>query len=227
MEISGAIVVGALLGGLVALYLRFVRRELFLFALVMAFFCSLLSQLLHVETMLTLITAGFVAENTSRWEDGEAFRHAMERAAAPIFVVFFALAGANLIPWSIAQAWYFVIPVVLLRIGAQWFGTTLGGRWARAPHEARYVWMGLVPQAGVAIGLASVVAQAYPHRGGQLQTAFLAIVAINQIIGPILFRTALSQAGEIVQGADVENTRRARDSGPLTSLIGAERSPLT
>jgi Kef-type K+ transport system membrane component KefB len=201
-EIGGAVIVGAALGGLVALYLRVLKRELFLFALLMAFLGAILARVLHVETMLTLLAAGFVAENISRWQDGEAFRHAMERAAAPVFVVFFALAGAELAPETIALAWYFVVPVVIVRIVGIRLGTWLGGRWAKAPLEGRYVWMGLVSQAGVAIGLATAVSQAYPVRGAQLKTVFLAVIAINEILGPILFRLALARAGEIVDGPD-------------------------
>jgi Kef-type K+ transport system membrane component KefB len=201
-EIGGAVIVGAALGGVVALYLRWIKRELFLFALLVAFFGATIARMLHTETLLTLLTAGFVAENVSAWEDGEAFRHAMERAAAPVFVVFFALAGAELAPETIARAWYLVVPLVLLRIGAIQVGSWLGGRWAGSPVEGRYVWMGLISQAGVGIGLAGAVAQAYPLRGGQLKSVFLAIVAINQVLGPILFRQALSRSGEVVEGPE-------------------------
>ena len=76
------------------LYLRFVKHELVLFAIVVAFFGLVISRLVHVETLLALLTAGFVTENVSRHEDGEAIRHAMERSAAPVFVVFFALIEA-------------------------------------------------------------------------------------------------------------------------------------
>lgn len=201
-EIGGGVLVGAALGGVVALYLRWIKRELFLFALLVAFFGATIARMLHVETLLMLLTAGFVAENTSKWGDGEAFRHAMERAAAPVFVVFFALAGAELAPEAIAAAWYLVIPLVLVRIGGIRLGTWIGGRWAGAPREGQYVWMGLVSQAGVAIGLASAVAQAYPQRGAALRTIFLAVVAINEVLGPILFRMALSRSGEVVEGPE-------------------------
>ena len=201
-EIGGGVLVGAALGGVVALYLRWIKRELFLFALLVAFFGATIARMLHVETLLMLLTSGFVAENVSRWEDGEAFRHAMERAAAPVFVVFFALAGAELAPEAIAAAWYLVVPLVLVRIGGIRVGTWLGGRWAGAPREGQYVWMGLVSQAGVAIGLSSAVAQAYPQRGAALRTIFLAVIAINEVLGPILFRLALSRSGEVVEGPE-------------------------
>jgi Kef-type K+ transport system membrane component KefB len=195
-EILGAVLVGALLGGAVALYLRWVKHELMLFAIVVAFFGMVIARLAHVETLLTLLTAGFVTENLSRHEDGEAIRHALERSAAPVFVVFFALAGAEIALGEVTQIWPLVLPIVAVRIGAIWAGTQLGARWAGAGENGRMVWMGLVSQAGVAIGLASAVAQAYPTRGAQLRTVFLAVIAVNEIIGPILFRIAITRSGE-------------------------------
>jgi Kef-type K+ transport system membrane component KefB len=199
-EIGGAALIGALLGGAVALYLRFVKRELFLFAIIVAFFGAELARLTHVETLLTLLTAGFVMENVSRNGEGELLRHAMERSAAPVFVVFFALAGAEMALREVVQLWFLIIPIVLVRAIAMWAGTQLGARWAGARREGRYVWMGLISQAGVAIGLATVVAEVYPRRGAQIQTLFLAVLAINQTLGPILFRQALVRSGEIVSG---------------------------
>ena len=204
-EIIGAVIIGAVLGGAVALYLRFVHRELFLFALLVAFFGAEIARLVHVETLLTLLTAGFVMENVSRRGEGEALRHAMGRSAAPVFVVFFALAGAHMAIADIGALWFLVIPIVLVRIAAIRWGTLLGARWAGAPpREGRLVWMGLVSQAGVAIGLATVVGQVYPNRGGQIQTLFLAVIAINETLGPILFRQALVKSGEVSTGEPVE-----------------------
>lgn len=200
-ELVGAVLVGALLGGAVALYLRFVKQELVLFAIVVAFFGMVIARLVHVETLLTLLTAGFVTENFSRRDDGEAIRHAMERSAAPVFVVFFALAGAEMGLREVASFWPLLIPIIAVRTASLWAGTRIGVAWAGAPRDTRRVWMGLVPQAGVAIGLAAATAEAYPVRGTSMRTLFLAVVAINQVIGPILFRFALNRSREIVAGA--------------------------
>lgn len=195
-EIGGAILVGAVLGGVVALYLRFIRRELFIFAILVAFFGAEIASLMHVETLLTLLVAGFVAENAGGGE-GEQLRHAMERAGAPIFVVFFALAGAKIKPEAVLQLWPLVIPIVVVRAAGIWAGTQLGARWAKAePVAAQYTWMGLISQAGVAIGLSSVVANVYPDRGEELRNLFLAMIAINETLGPILFRIALLRSKE-------------------------------
>ncbi len=201
-EIGGAGVVGAAIGGLVALYLRVLRRELFLFAIIVAFFGSEIARLFHVEPLLTLIVAGFVAQNVSVSAHADALRHAMERAAEPVFVVFFALAGADIVLPDLARFWPLVLPLAAVRGASMWAGTRLGIRWARVEGNEgdmlrRHAWTGLIPQAGVAIGLAATVAATYPARGGQIRTLFLALVALNQLVGPILFRRALARSGEI------------------------------
>ncbi len=198
-EIGGALLVGGALGGGVALYLRFIRRELFIFAILFTLLGAELARLAHVETLLTLLVAGFVAENGTGGGRGSEFRHAMERAAAPIFVVFFALAGARLDPGAVLPLWPVAVPLVLVRMAAIRWGTRRGGTWAGVPAPvAGRVWMGLVSQAGVAIGLAAVVADVYPTRGAALQTLLLATIAVNQTVGPLLFRLALVRAGELV-----------------------------
>jgi Kef-type K+ transport system membrane component KefB len=213
-EIAGALVVGAALGGVVAVYLRWVRRELFLFAVLVAFFGAELARLVHVETLLMLLTAGFVSENLSDSERGEALRVAMERSAAPVFVVFFALAGASMEVSQIAVLWPLVLPIVAVRLAAIWLGSRVGAHWggASAP-EKRYVWMGLVSQAGVAIGLATIVADLYPERGADIRTLFLAMLALNQTLGPILFRQALARSGEL---ADEGTTGEHAAAAPAT-----------
>jgi Kef-type K+ transport system membrane component KefB len=220
-EIGGAVLVGALLGGGIALYLRFVGRELFLFAILVAFFGSEIASAVHVETLLSMLIAGFVAENLSPHALGEQLRHAIERSAAPVFVVFFALSGAALDLGAVAQLWFVVIPVVIVRGAAMWAGAGLGARWGKASKpERQYVWMGLVSQAGVAIGLATVAAEAYPERGDAIRALFLAMLAVNQTIGPIMFRFALSRAGELETGSPDaldESSGRDRDTIPLTT----------
>jgi Kef-type K+ transport system membrane component KefB len=201
-EVGGAVMIGAALGVLVSLYLRFVRRELFLFAMIVAFFGAEIARLLHVEPLLTLIAAGFVTENWSLVEHSSALREAMERAAAPVFVVFFALAGAQISLVDLSVLWPLVLPLALVRAAAIWTGCRLGLKWSglsatESDTVRRHAWAGLIAQAGVAIGLAAVVAQAYPTRGGQIRSLFLALVAVNQTLGPVLFRRGLVRSREI------------------------------
>jgi Kef-type K+ transport system membrane component KefB len=196
-EIGGSVLVGAVLGACIAAYLRFISRELFIFGLLMALLGAEVARVLHVETLLTLLVAGFVAENAGGGR-GVELRHALERAAAPVFVVFFALSGAKIDPASVLPLWTVVVPVVLVRMTSIWAGMQLGGRWAKLdPTVTKNAWLGLVSQAGVAIGLATVVADVYPSRGGEMRALLLATIALNESVGPILFRFGLKRAGEL------------------------------
>jgi Kef-type K+ transport system membrane component KefB len=219
-EIVGALLVGVVLGGAVALYLRFIGRELFLFALLVTFLGSEVARLAHVEALLTLITAGFVTENLTRDARREALREAMERSAAPVFVVFFALSGAKIDLGAVVSVLVLVLPLALTRAGAIWTGVRLGTRWARrdAPPEAvaavaRHSWLGLVSQAGVAIGLATIAAESFPRLGPPLRTLLLALVAVNETVGPLLFRRALAASGELAEAQTGEWAAVSRPHG--------------
>jgi Kef-type K+ transport system membrane component KefB len=216
-EIGGAVLVGAILGGGVALYLRYVGRELVFFAVLVAFFGLEIARFAHVELLLTLLTAGFVMENISRGGEGVELLHAMERSAAPIFVVFFALSGAKIqVTQVVALAWI-VVPIAVARAGAIWAGTQIGAWWAGAGElEKRYAWMGLISQAGVAIGLAAIVAEAYPEQGAVLSTLLLSLVAINETVGPILFRRGLGASNEVSAEETPEGTvpSRSHETAP-------------
>jgi Kef-type K+ transport system membrane component KefB len=197
-EIAGAFVVGAAIGGAIIIYLRFAQRELLLFGIIVAMLGAEIARLTHVELLLTILVAGFITENFSAHGTGEAMRHAVERAAAPVFVVFFALSGASIAIVEVVALIGIVGPLALLRAATIWAGTSIGTRWAKLePAPARFIWTGLIAQAGVAIGLASIVATFYPEMGAAIRTTALAVIAINQLIGPVVFRRALQSAGEI------------------------------
>jgi Kef-type K+ transport system membrane component KefB len=202
-ELGGSVLVGAALGAAVALYLRFVERELMMFALIIAFLGSEIARLVHVETLLMLLVAGFVTENSTR-HGAEALLRAMERSAAPVFVVFFALAGASIHLDALASIWPLALAVVAARTTGIFVGTRFGARLAGVSEtERKYTWLGLIAQAGVAIGLATVLTEQYPDRGVEMRTLILSVIAINELGGSILGRLALSRSGEIGK-ADVE-----------------------
>lgn len=196
-EIFGGILIGAILGGLVSLYLRWQTGELFIFAIAVALFGVELAKAAHVETLIMLLTAGFVMENMSRGR-GEILRHAMERSAAPVFVVFFALAGAKIVPSEVLALSAVAVPVVLARMLGIWRGSLLGAKWSNAVPAVRdHAWKGLISQAGVAIGLATVLATNLPGIGRSLQALILSVIAINEMMGAIFFRRGIEAAGEM------------------------------
>jgi len=201
-EVVGAIPIGVLLGVLVALYLRHVGREPVVFAALIAVLGMGLAEQLHVELLLLLLVAGFVSENLAAHRGDPTLREPMERSAAPVLVVFFALAGAKLELAELLALWPVVLPIAAARIGGIWLGTRLGARWAGLePAPSRLMWTGLVSQAGVAIGLVTIAAESFPDLGAAMRSLLLGVVAVNEAIGPLVFRWGLQRAGELVPGA--------------------------
>lgn len=214
--IVGAILVGAVYGAAVAAYIRFISRELLIFAILTALLGAEVARIMHVEELLMLLVAGFVAMNVGG-EESDRFRHAVSRASAPVFVVFFALSGAKIVPGAIASLWTIAVPVVVVRLLAIRYGSRLGARWAGAEKAVvDYTWYGLISQAGVALGLATVAAQVYPHRGEELKLLFIALIAINEMMGSVMFRIGLSRAGELKQDNEPEDVGDAHGSGGQT-----------
>lgn len=196
-EIGGSILAGAILGAVLTLYVRYVKRELVLFAVVVVFASAAAAEALHFELLLSLVVAGFLFENVAPVR-AEPLLRALESIATPVFVVFFALTAAELALGSFASLWPVVLILVLVRGGAVWGANRLGARVGRAePVVERQGWTGLIPQAGITLGFAAIVAQDFPAIGAGLQALTVGVVTVNSTVGPILFRRALGRAGEL------------------------------
>ena len=61
----------------------------------------------------------------------------------------------------------------------------------------KYLGIALLPQAGVAIGMAQLSLTALPEYGEQIRAIILCGTLIYELIGPVLTRMALTAAGEI------------------------------
>ncbi len=113
------------LGFAVAIYLRFVGRELMLFILGVVYTGTLVATEAHLDGVIVFISAGFVVANFSR--QGENLLHTVEQLSLPTYVVFFTLAGAKL---HLDEVWHllgFALALVLCRVGAIYLGTRVGG----------------------------------------------------------------------------------------------------
>ena len=197
-EVFGSLIAGGLVGGVLTLYLRFVKRELVVFAVVVVFATAAAAQALGFELLLSLLVAGFLVENVAPVR-AEPLLETLHQMAVPVFVVFFAIAGAELHLREFQALWPLVLAIALFRMGAIVVGSRTGARLGGAePLVARYAWTGLVSQAGVALGLATIVADRLPLLGLAMQTLIVGVIAFNESVGPVLFRRGLDRAGEIV-----------------------------
>jgi hypothetical protein len=134
---------------------------------------------------------------------GEALKEAVERGALPVLVVFFAVAGALLHLEALRSIGVIALMVSATRLVFIRLGGALGARVSGIPREtSSLVWMGLVSQAGVTLGLTTIVAGEFTDWGGRVQTLMVALIALHELVGPVLFRSALARAGEIGKMAE-------------------------
>jgi len=202
-HLVGSLGAGLALGALVAQYLRFTTRDTPLFLVAVAFLTAEVSSLLGLEALLVALTAGFFIENFSRVE-GERLVGALHAGSRPVYVVFFALAGAGLHLRALAEMWWWVLVLLGLRAAAIFVGIRWAGRHPSVtPVLAQHAWLGLISQAGLALGLATVARRAFPEWGVSLEAVIVAMIGVDQILGPICFRRALVRAGEVTEGEHV------------------------
>ena len=155
-----------------------------------------LCDLLAIDAMLGTFTCGAILANAStRNRDLLA---SVRQLDYPLYVLFFALAGANLHIEMLPQIGLVGAAYVLLRATGKLVGCNLGARWASF-GERHEKWTGptMLAQAGVAIGLSSTLAEVWPGPGQILQTVVLGAVVIFELGGPVAVRLGLVQAGEV------------------------------
>ncbi len=215
-EMYGSVCVGATLGLLLALYVRFVGRHLILALLLVGFAFTEGVRYLHLEPLLTFITAGFVVQNLSK--GGDELLEAIEETGAIVFVVFFATAGAHLNLTLLRQIWPIALTLATARAGATIAAQRLSSRWAGDPPLlARWGWASFVSQAGLTLGLSVVVEESFPSFGAPFRSLVIATVAINEIIGPVLFKFALDRVGEVGKAPVRHGKHSAHDDSAAVS----------
>jgi Kef-type K+ transport system membrane component KefB len=196
-EIFGSFAFGAAAGALFALYLRYIPREIPVALLGLCVLIAAAGTQLHLEPLLAALAAGLVVENIAP-PSGDRLKEAVERSALPILIVFFVAAGASLQLDALASIGGVALLVSVLRLVVIWAASYAGARFAGVDVETgNLVWMGLVSQAGVTLGLTLIVAGEFPTWGTTIQTLVVSLIALHQLVGPVLFRAALARAGEI------------------------------
>lgn len=207
LEMAVSIAIGVVSGKLIACYIDRAGHDLPLLLLVFAFGVAKTAQWfghamdagggisLHLEPLLICMSAGFIVQNRS--PHGHFFLDGLERVSLPVYVLFFCLAGAGIDLDALKATWPLAFGITLVRIFGMFVSTWLAGTLAGEPaRRNRLGWMAYVTQAGVAIGLAGIAMRQFPEIGSSLNTIVLAVIAINQVIGPMTFTAVLRLLGE-------------------------------
>lgn len=207
LEIVMSLGVGLALAFFFSLLTRKVnsKRDQFLLLFVFVMIATGLSQVFHLSLILTNMVLGMVMVNTQRSSLITQLHDAMADIMPLLFLLFFTLAGANLHVSELPALGLLGLVYIAGRsaglMGGAWMGS-LAGR--LEPKIRNNLGMGILSQAGVAIGLALIVKAEFAELGpaGELLgsaviTTISATCIIFELIGPITTKIALKRAGEI------------------------------
>lgn len=194
-EIFGSLFAGVIIGALLAVYLRKVGRSAALFVIALCFLVAEVGRRLHLDPLLVCLAAGMLVRNATKL--GDVLHDSIETSSMPVYIVFFAVAGATIHLDALAKLALPVLVLVLARAGGFIVGTRAGARIAGAPDVVRrYAGFGLLPQAGLALALALLFAKAFPEFGAEAGALVLGIVGANELVAPAVYRFALVRSGE-------------------------------
>ena len=126
----------------------------------------------------------------------------VDRWTAPLFVLFFVISGAELELSVFTDLMIVVIGVVYIisRSAGKYGGAYLSARLSKCePNVVKYLGITLLPQAGVALGMANMAMKATElgSAGILISNITLFAVLIYELIGPALTKMALLKAGDI------------------------------
>ena len=164
------------------------------------------------------------------------------------------LTGASLNLSVLARSFGFAVVVALVRAACVFAGTSVGGYLSGvrpfAVKENTLMWMCCITQAGVSLGLASEARQShlisvslfshfltffpynlqmsvlFPGFGSSFQSALIAVILVNQLVGPVLFRVAARAVGDAGKGRYDGDTVDEDAAVPVCAIIGTSPSSM-
>lgn len=200
-ELGGAVVLGAVLGVPMALLTGRIKpgEPTLAEALGVVFLCGGIALWLEVSFLLASMVLGAVVANVARHHERPF--HAIEGVEWPFMILFFILSGASVHAESLSKIGLVGAGYIGLRVLGRLIGVKAGTVLARAtPVMRRWMWLSLMPQAGVALGMALVASQRFPGTGDTILTVVVAATVVFEVLGPVLTKRALVLAGEAHQG---------------------------
>lgn len=166
---------------------------------------------ISIEPLLVCIVGSFYVTNYTAYR--AEFLRVLERVGPVVYVAFFVLSGAAMNLGVVTD----VIGITLILFGVRlislMIGGLVGGKLAGDPPKFnRLAWMPYVTQAGVGLGLATIVESSFPEWGDEFATIIISVIVINQIVGPPLFKWAINIVKEGHQRADTPEFDGIRDA---------------
>ncbi len=237
VDIGQSLLLGIFTGLFLDIVLKRLKNqgEMMTAGLSLLLLCAELARFLDLSSLLAGMAAGFILVNRAE-RDVRIFR-ALNSFEPPIYVLFFTLAGTHIDVRTLGAAGILGSVYFLARITGKVTGVAVGARLSDAPQPVlRYLGFGLMPQAGVAIGLIFLISSdpaLIPH-AAVITPVVLTGVFLSELIGPWAVRFAVVHAGE-AHGVneELEKNKDGNGSVPpkeelhLRSAEGVEILPWT
>jgi Kef-type K+ transport system membrane component KefB/nucleotide-binding universal stress UspA family protein len=163
------------------------------------------------SVVVAALIAGLYVANLAPWL-ADRFFAAVRTLQAPIYLVFFVVAGASIHLDELASVGLVGAAYVIARSVGKLAGATLGaviGKGARAAPNGFATGIGLLPHAGMAIALVAFVVEQSPRLGPEVSAVVLGSIVLFELAGPLLIRGVLRR---------VDEAGKAR-SGGVTELL--------
>ena len=158
---------------------------------------------IHFSSLLSCMMLGTIFCNTCDFS--EELMDRVDRWSAPLLIIFFVTSGAELDLSVFTSISIVVVGLVYLifRSAGKYSGAFLSAKISKCDDTiVKYLGITLLPQAGVALGMANTVSSYYEKiDGSNIGTLVVSItlfaVLIYELVGPMLTKMALQKAGEI------------------------------
>ena len=194
-EIGGAVILGLLIG-LPASYLtgRIKSGQPMLTeALGLVFVCGGIALWLNVSFLIASMVMGATIANIAKHHEYPF--HAIKNIEWPFMVIFFILAGASLEFSTLKALGLFGLVYFISRITGKVLGAWIGARRSGADSVTqRLIGIAMLPQAGVAVGMALVASSQYLEYRQIILSIVICTTILFEILGPICTRIALKKA---------------------------------
>jgi len=188
--------IGALVGVGISLLLSKVRRDMTFIFIVLSCVIVYLSEIISFHFVIACLTAGYIVENYSQM--GDDLMQSLKRSSIPIYIVFFAIAGAALDITVLIRLWPLVCIGIICRYLGTYIGTYTGALITCSSKDIKYYSANAyISQAGVSIGLSMFLIELFPMMVDTVLPLLLAMIQIHQIIGPIILRWTLNKTHQI------------------------------
>ena len=213
VEIVASLAMGAALGWAFSMVEKFYhsRSKRLSLAVAVVFVCAAVSKIeialpggveIGFSPLLVCMMCGTFFCNLCDFSEEIMYR--TDRWTAPVYVLFFVLSGAELdlrVFQSLAVVGIGLV-YIIARSSGKIIGASVSSRFMGCQESVcKHLGITLLPQAGVALGMSVTVAAEFGAEGAIMRNIVLFSVLIYELVGPMLTKLALTEAGEISEGA--------------------------